>query len=309
MQGSANIPSRGIYFLLIIVVLAWGLSWPANKAGLNYISPLWFASLRLIIATLAMFILTASLKKLIMPNLKDLPLIVSLGVFQIGLFILFINLGLAVEEAGTSAILVYTTPLWVMPVATFFFKEPNNSLKWLGFTLGMIGVVIMLNPWEVDWTNSNTQVGILFLMSASLSFSISILCARYMTWRRTPLELIFWQLLVSSCIVVTVAVIREPQPNLQWNLTSIICIAYTAIIATALGFLGMTKLSKDLPSSVTSIGFLGVPISGVLFSVLLLNEPLEFHMIMAMIFITLGLVCVIWGERKKANVKLIPKKA
>ncbi|OGT68747.1 MAG: hypothetical protein A3J38_07175 [Gammaproteobacteria bacterium RIFCSPHIGHO2_12_FULL_45_9] len=301
MQGPANPPSRGIYSLLVIVVLAWGLSWPANKAGLTFIPPLWFASLRLLYATVVMFALAAYIKKLIVPTLKDLPMIFSLGVFQIGLFILFINLGLDVQQSGTSAILVYTTPLWVMPMAIFFFKEFNSTLKWVGFTLGLIGVVIMLNPWEMDWTNTRTVVGAIFLMGASVSFSISILCARYMTWHHTPIELVSWQLLVGSVMVLIVALVLQPHPDLQLNLTSITTLSYTAVVATAFGFFGMSKLSKELPSTLTSISFLGVPVSGVIFSVILLHEPLDLHMVIAMLFITCGLVCVVLGEKKKAS--------
>src|SRR3990167_3009059 len=304
MQGAAHPAIRGIYFLLVIVVLAWGLSWPANKAGLEYVPPLWFAALRLTYATIAMFILAAYIKKLILPTLKDLPMIISLGVFQIGLFILFINLGLDVQPAGSSAILVYTTPLWVMPMAIFFFKEPNSSLKWLGFILGLVGVLIMLNPRAIDWTSSRIILGTIFLFGASLSFSISILCARYMTWHHTPLELISWQLLVGAVMVLIVALILQPNPSLQWNLTTGVTLTYTAVFATALGFLGMSKLSKELPSTLTSIAFLGVPVSGVLFSVILLHEALELYMVIAMLFIILGLLCVVWGEGKaKRNTK------
>ncbi len=290
-----------LYLLLILVVLAWGLSWPANKIGLEFIPPFWFATLRLVIATFIMFILVVALKKFILPTLQDLPLILSLGIFQIGLFILFINLGLSVQSASSSVILVYTTPLWVMPMAIFFFKEPHALLKWIGFLLGLIGILIMLNPQEIDWTNYDTLLATFFLLSASFSFAISILCARYMTWRRTPLELIPWQLLVGSVMLVVVALIKQPSPMMHWNTLSIVCVGYTAVIATALGFFGITILSKNLPPSLTAFGFLGVPVSGAIFSVILLHEKIDFYMFVAMIFIIAGLACVILGEKQSTR--------
>ncbi len=300
MQGTDKQNGYRTYVLLVAVVLAWGFSWPMNKLGLDFIPPYWFAAFRLIFGTISMFVLSFFLKKLIIPTKKDLPLIFVLGIFQIGFFILFINLGLVTESGGTAAILVYTTPLWVTPMAIFFFKEPSSFLKWLGFILGAIGVLFMLNPWEIDWTNSTTLLSVFFLLSASLSLAISILCARYMTWHSTPLELIPWQLLVGCVMLVIVALIGQPHPTVVWNLTSIICMAYTAVVATALGFLGMSKLSKELPATVTSIGFLGVPVSGVIFSVLLLHEKLDIFMTLAMLFIISGVVCVVYGNKKQA---------
>jgi drug/metabolite transporter (DMT)-like permease len=44
---------------LIIVVLAWGLTWPVNKVVLLSLSPLWTGTLRSAIATVALFALTA----------------------------------------------------------------------------------------------------------------------------------------------------------------------------------------------------------------------------------------------------------
>ena len=301
MQDMEKPNRRNLYILLVAVALAWGLSWPLNKLGLDFIPPFWFAAFRLIFGTISMFLLVIYLKKLIIPTKQDLPLIFLIGIFQIGSFILFINLGLVAQSGGTAAILVYTTPLWVMPMAIFFFKEPSMFLKWLGFALGLIGVLFMLNPWEIDWRSGQILLSTFFLMSASLSCSISILCAKYMTWHHSPLELIPWQLLVGCVMLTIVALISQPHPTLQWNATSIICLAYTAVIATALGFLGMTKLSKELPATVTSIGFLGVPVSGVIFSVILLHETLDLFKILAMLFIISGLICVVWGGRKRRS--------
>ncbi len=273
MKGIEKSNSSSIYVLFIIVVLTWGLSWPVNKLGLVYVSPFWFAALRLIVGTVSMFLL-------------------------IGFFILLINLALAIESSGTAAILVYTTPLWVTPMAIFFFKEANTALKWFGFILGIIGILFMLNPSELDWTNGNVLLAVFYLMGASLSLSISILCARYMTWHHTPLELIPWQLLVGSIILVIVALFMQPNLNMQWNVTSASCIVYTGLIATAFGFFGMSKISKELPATLTSIGLLGVPVSGVIFSVILLHESVDLFKILAMVFITLGVICVVFGEKK-----------
>lgn len=298
MKEIAKPESMKLYMLFIIIVLIWGLSWPVNKLGLDSVPPIWFATLRLVIGTVSMFLLCIYSRQLIIPTRKDFPMIASLGIFQIGMFILMINLALTIEASGTAAILVYTTPLWVMPMSIFFFKESNTFLKWLGFILGLIGVLLMLNPAEINWSNSNTIITLSYLMLASIALSIGILCARYMTWHHTPIELIPWQLLLASLILIMVALRMEPSPNIHWNMTSIGCIAYTGVLATAFGFLGMSKVSKELPATLTSIGFLGVPVSGVIFSVILLHEAVDIYKILAMIFITAGVICVVYGERK-----------
>lgn len=298
MLQTSNVGEKSMYGLLFTIIILWGLSWPVNKWGLAFIPPFWFAAFRLIFATCTMFLLGIVTKKLIVPSVKDIPLIVGLGIFQISIFILLINLGLEFQASGKSAILVYTTPLWVMPMAIFFFNEPSTPLKWLGLVLGVIGVLFMLNPMEINWTNSKAVLGILFLMGASFSCSIAILCARYMTWHHTPLELIPWQLLLGSILLTSVALVAQPHPSLQWNLTSIGCLAYTAVAATAFGFFGMSKVSKEFPATVTSISLLGVPVGGVLFSMIILHEHVDTLMIFSLFFICVGVACVIIAPQR-----------
>ena len=62
-------------------------------------------------------------------------MILVIAVFQIAIgFGLMIG-GLDYGAVGRSAILIYTTPLWVTPVA-FFFGEKLSFLKVLGLILG-----------------------------------------------------------------------------------------------------------------------------------------------------------------------------
>src|SRR5436305_11371068 len=50
--------------LLATVVLAWGLTWPVNKALLEQLSPLWMLSLRSAIGTVALFAIAIARRRL-----------------------------------------------------------------------------------------------------------------------------------------------------------------------------------------------------------------------------------------------------
>ena len=101
-------------------------------------------------------------------------------------------------------------------------------------------------------------------------------------------------------MVCTVASILQPHPSIHWNLVSGLSVSYTAVIATALGFWGMTVVSKGLPSTISSIGFLGVPVSGVLFSMLFFHESVGYFMLLSMFCIIAGIVCIVFGETKSS---------
>jgi len=279
--------------LLIVVTVVWGLAWPINKIGLDYLSPAWYTAIRLGIGTITMMGVAFAIDKFSLPDRRDLPLIFSVGLFQISFFILLANIGLHYLPAGRSAILAYSTPLWVMPVTLLFFNEKPSVFRWLGFLLGVAGIVILLSPWEMNWSNKGVVLGILVLLLSSLCWTISMLCARYMTWHKSPIELIGWQLLIGVIPVLCYAMISEPVIHVQWSLPLVLSLVYTGIVVTGLSYWGGLTINKELPTLVASLGFLLVPVYSLLFSALFLKEVLTMLTCSAMTCVVLGLMFVL----------------
>lgn len=279
--------------LFIFIILSWGLAWPINKIGLGYMSPLWYTAIRLIVGTITMMALVIAVKKFAWPERKDYPLIVIIGLLQISIYILLTNIGLAYLPAGRSSLLAYTTPLWVMPIAILFFKEDAGLLKWLGFGLGIGGLMILMSPWELDWSDHNVLIGSAMLLLASLCWAISMLCARYMQWTKTPFELIPWQLLVGTIPILLFAWIKEPTITVEWNTSLILSLVYTGILVTGLSYWSGVVINKSLPTIVVSLGFLIVPVFSLTVSACFLDEMINLPTAMAMGLILMGLICVV----------------
>lgn len=281
-----------VYILLIITVLIWGLSWPICKIGLRSMPAIWFAATRAGIGAVSMFIIVILSKKFIIPSKCDLPILAVMGFVQVAMFMTLITVGLHYVSAGRSAILVYTTPLWVMPVAIFFFKEKATPLKWVGFVLGVFGIVILFGPWEMDWTNHDVILGNALLMLAALCWAFCMLCARHMQWHHAPFELISWQLLLGAIPILMVALLRQPHVVVEWNYELVFSLLYAGVLGTAVAYWGTMVVSKELPNVTSSLSFLAVPVSGLLFSALIINESITISMWVAMLFILSGLLCV-----------------
>lgn len=294
-------PLRHIYILVILLILAWGLSWPIGKIGLEYIPPVWFAAYRLLTGVISFFLLVAITGNLIIPDKRDLPIIFVMGIIQMGLFLMLIAVGLYYVDPGRSAMLVYSTPLWVTPLAVLFFKEKLTVYKSLGLVLGLSGILILFSPWGIDWTDQAALFGNAILMLAALCWAVAILCARNMTWYRDPLQLVPWQLLVGMLPVFVLAALLEPQAVIEWNFPLTSSLLFTGLFGTAFGFWGTLVVSKELPSITVSLCYLAIPVAGILFSALIVHEPVTPIMIIAMLFILSGVACVAWGSARLLN--------
>jgi drug/metabolite transporter (DMT)-like permease len=279
--------------LFVFIVFTWGLAWPINKVGLSYMSPLWYTAIRLMVGTATMMGLVIIVNKFKWPQLKDYPLILVIGLLQISLYILLANIGLNYLPAGRSSLLAYTTPLWVMPAATLFFQEEGGAMRWLGFILGVGGLFLLMSPWEMNWADHRVLFGSAMLLLASLSWAISMLCARYMHWNKSPLELIPWQLLVGTIPIVLFAWIKEPTISIDWNTTLVLSLIYTGILVTGLSYWSGLVINKELPTIVVSLGFLIVPAFSLLVSSAFMHEAITLTTGIAMLCIFLGLVCVV----------------
>jgi drug/metabolite transporter (DMT)-like permease len=269
---SAPLTHGQAYALLALVVFVWGANWPTMKMGLHHITPLWFAAARFWMGSLCLFALLAVQGRLALPSRRDLPVLLSVGLTQMALFQPTVNFGLSHVTAGRGAVLVYTTPLWVVPGAMLFLGEKIGALKWVGVALGLAGVGVLFNPLGLDWTNRDVVIGSLLLMFAAMIWGIAVLHIRGHKWHLSPLQMTPWQLLLAAMLVTPVALTFEGDASPDWSPQLIYALVYNGPIATAFAFWVSTSISRALPAVTSSLSFLAVPAMGILLSLLSLGE-------------------------------------
>src|SRR3989338_8756774 len=92
-------------WLLVLLVLVMSLSWPINKVGLSFTSPLNYVELRFVMGMLAMFLIAWVTKQLKIPSRRDIPIILVVGLFQMAIMMNLANYGLFLVEAGRATFL------------------------------------------------------------------------------------------------------------------------------------------------------------------------------------------------------------
>ncbi len=241
------------------------------KIGLKSIDPLWFTVARLGIALVAISILLLFLGRLKRPHQQDVPIVVGIGVMQSALFVTLINVGLTEVNAGRAALLAYTTPLWVTPGAYFFLKEPMSRMKMLGAALGVCGLLVLFNPFSFDWNDASVVKGNAILLIAAMIWALSILHIRKHQWKGSVLELTPWQILLALLIIVPYAWFSNTRPVI-WSTELVLILLYNGVMATALAQWASMRVTQILPAMTVSLGFLMVPLMGLLSSTLWLKE-------------------------------------
>ena len=274
-----------LYLYTVILVLMWGVSWPVNKVALNYIDPTMFCFFRVVTALIFFYFYEFIYKK---SNLKfDLQCTLqsmTVGFFQVALFLYFINAGLENVDSSIASILAYTTPFFVYPFSVFLFKEYRFlSTKTLGFLIGLFGIAYIL---KCEGVHRFKFVGLIYLLLASASMSFGIICTKYFKLiNDSGRILIIPQLLISLFIIGLL--VEDWSINFEISITIIFCILYCGILSTGVGFLMLTWITENSDSYFSSSMIIGVPIVGYI-SIMFLGDELVLCVLTGFILVIVG---------------------
>ena len=285
---------------LVIVIVAWGLTWPVNKVVLATLSPLWAVTLRSAIATVALFALTGWRGRIAWPPRQDLPVLLSITLLHMLGFNLLASWGLELVPAGRTVVLAYTTPLWVTPGAALFLREPLTARRAAGVVIGLAGLGTLLNPLALDWGARDVVLGHLAILAGALLWALSILHIRAHRWASTPFALIPWETLLATALLVPVALATTPPVPADWSLGFVGLLLYLGIVGTAVAYWATATASRHLPAVTTSLGLLATPVVSVVTATLWLGEPLTASLVVA-IALVLGGVALGATDRRGSD--------
>jgi len=273
---------------LLIVILAWGLTWPVNKVVLATLSPLWAVTLRSLIATVALFALTAWRGRIAWPPRGDWPVLFSITLLHMVGFNLLASWGLGLVPTGRTVILAYTTPLWVTPGATLLLGEPLTPRRTVGVLVGLAGLVTLFNPVALDWSDRAVVLGNLAILLGALLWAASILHIRAHRWRSTPFTLIPWETLLSTMLLTPIALATSALPEMDWRPSFVTLLLYLGIVGTAVAYWAAATASRHLPAVTTSLALLATPLVSVIAATVWLGEPLSLSLVAAIVLVLGG---------------------
>ena len=286
--AAAALCCPGVFYLLT-VVLAWGLVWPVNKVLLESLSPLWLMAVRSAIASLGLFAIAAMRGRLARPPRADLPVVLSITLLHMVGFGVFAAWGLQTVPTGRSVVLAYTTPLWVVPGAALFLRERLTARRLAGVVVGLLGLLVLFNPLAFDWTDRNAALGNGAIIVAALLWAASILHIRGHCWHSTPFDLVPWEMLLATVILIPLAWAMDGPLSAPWDVRFTTLMLYAAIPGTALAYWATAAASRALPAVTTSLGLLATPLVSTVVATLWLGEPLTLSLVIAIALILGGI--------------------
>ena len=283
--------------MLGTVVVAWGVTWPVHKVILQTVPPLWLVALRSAIATVALVAIAIARRRLVLPPLADVPVLLSITLLHMIGFVLLMSWGLQFVSTGRSVVLAFTTPLWVTPGARLFLGEPVTAKRLAGVVAGLFGLIILFNPLAFEWENRAAIVGNGAILAAALLWAMTIVHIRGHRWRSTPFELVPWELLLATIVVTPIAMASGRLPAIDWDVRLIGLLLYSGIVGVALAYWAVAVAGRLLPAVTTSLGLLVTPVVSIVVASVWLGDAVPPSLVAALVLILGGVALgTIGGE-------------
>ena len=281
-------------YLLILAMFLWGGGWSALKILTQDLPMEVIVFWRFFIMSISFLPILYFVKEPLTLNKKKIVYVTSSAVLNIA-FMVSSFFGIKYGLAGSGGVIITTlSPVMTFLFVAILFKNTLKLSQYIGLFIGVIGGVIMLelNDISLFFNSSN----IYFLLCAIIWAGVTIL-SQHSHQHINPIHYSFFISVIATLSTFIYAI------SLDFNLLEIFtqdttfwfAMIYLAVfgqsIATTIFFIASGRLGSQKTSSFMFL----VPIFALLIASILLQEPIETHILLGG---ALSLIAVFFINKK-----------
>ena len=206
-------------------------------------------------------------------SIRDLPLFLGLGVGSVLFFSSCYFTAINMMSLSTAAILLYTSPIWIMLMSVLFFREKLNGRKLAALALAFAGCVLVSGISG----EGVTPAGLLIGLGSGIGYGLysilgTVALRKYSPYTVTAYTFVFaaagaWLICAPADMIATFAA----APDLAW-LLFFCCL--TALVTAVVPFLAYTLGLRTVEASRAGIIATVEPMVATLVGILVFSEPL-----------------------------------
>jgi drug/metabolite transporter (DMT)-like permease len=295
---------RSLFFVLILLSLIWGGSFFFIKILLHDFGPWTISFLRSSFGLVAVVVIMLVLRKPF--EFRKIPWIQMAVMALINTAIpwTFIAFSETRLTSSMASVLNATTPLWTTIVGVVFFQAVSNRFKWLGLGIAFIGLIVLLgvNPVSIIAID---PLGFICMIAATICYAFGSQLSKRLKGL-SMYQTAFGTLLCTMIGSGSVAFSIEPTSILQHvSFTNITALIGLGIFGSGIGYILFYYLiQKGSPEFATMVTYL-VPVSAIIWGYTLLNEKINWSLLIGLVFILGGVFMASKNHSEKAVVKQI----
>ena len=298
-----------IYLLLGSLFFAIS-SIPAKLAMEAGLSAWRLTQIRTIGAFLILFLYVyAKNKKSLRIKRKELPILISFGVFGFAAVNLLYFLAIQRLNVGIALIIECTAPIWIALWLRFIQKKIVSRLMWWGLVIGLTGLALIAQVWRGLTLDG---LGVFYALMCAFALTVYFLVGEKLVGVKSSEATMALGLGISSAFFAIIQpwwsfpfeqlqeVVQLTGRLSEISVPAYLLVLWVIIFGTAIPyFLVLTGL-RGLSAATTSAIGMSEPVFGGIFAWIFLYEKLNFTQSVGVIVVLVGIYL---ANRARLNVK------
>ena len=275
----------------------WGANTVAIKFSLSGLGPFTSAAVRFGISAVFLWAWAKISSQSLRPARGQLrPLLINSFLFTVQLSLVYV--GFTMTSASRGALLTNLQPFFLLFLAHFYLSgDPFTLLKLIGLILGFAGAAcVLLDRPDIS---GHLMAGDLLLLLATFTWACSAAYTKHLVRSISSIQIVFYQLLFSTPLFALAAPLWDAPMVARLDSGIVAAIVFQVVLTTAFAFVAWIRLLQ-IYGAVTLHSFVFlIPVSGVFLAGIVLDEPITAMILLALGFITAGILTVQFGHRRE----------
>jgi len=262
---------------LIISIFFWGTAFRASAIGVEYTSPIMLTALRASVGAVALLLAVLVLRSRF-PSRELWGWTAITGLLMVTLTLEGISEGTARAGAGNAAVLLNTSPFFVLILSRMFLRERAGLLAVAGLVVGFTGIVVMVSGQlgNIDDT-ADFALGMVLALAGAIGWAVGVLMTKSVFTRRPDTDMLGFttgQYVIGGSVALVLALAINGTGGTDWSSEDLWgAVAWVAIGSSAIATLTFFGALKRLPATtVTAWQFLA-PVVAVITEIVYGNTP------------------------------------
>jgi len=280
-------PTRNDYIVLFALGALWGSSFGAIKIALHGVTPLTVMSVRILLAGAALFLLIQVRKTPFPRGIQNWIKIGWMALFGTLIPFFLVPWGQLQIDSSLAAILMAVNPLFALTLGHFFSDHESFTLRQLlAMLVGFSGILLVFGENAISSINGNIWAQ-LAVIGAGFCYTISgVIVSRV---RGASADSVSASIFIcSSVIVFPLWMILEQPWSLHFETESLLALTHLGLVSTGMAFLMRYYIILRAGAVFLSYVAFIIPMFGILFGILFLEETISVNTMGAVVLILSG---------------------
>ena len=276
------------YILLIFLGAVWAASFVAIKFSNEIFNPIEVGFYRTFIGSIFLFCAVKFRGGSITLLNENTKLYSLIGFLNASIPFTLLPYGLITLPSNIGVIILSANPFLALVLAHFFTLDEKLSFrKVIGSIIGFSGVVFAVGV-EIFVSDLNSLIAAIAIYVGASSYVISNLIIRrisHLPSDMVTMNTLFW----GSIWLLPLLFIYGNLPNIEFSYLPVFAIIYLGVIPTGLAFSLRQVLIRNAGSTfMMQVGYI-IPIFGVYYGWLFLDEKVGYSLIISVVLVILGI--------------------